>query len=57
MLGFKREVTSATIDLLKRDNRLAQEPTRLSIEERTRRALAKGEELLRQARLASKREG
>jgi hypothetical protein len=57
MIGFKREVTSVTIDALKRDNRLAHEATRLSIEERTRRALARGEELLRRARLAAKREG
>jgi hypothetical protein len=57
MTGFKREVTPLTIDLLKRDNRLAHESSRLSIEERTRRALAKGDELLRQARLAAKREG
>lgn len=55
MIGFKREVTSVTIDLLKRDNRLAATP--LSLAERTRRALEKGDELLRQARLASKREG
>jgi len=57
MVGFKKEVTGLTIDLLKRDNRKAHEASRLTIEERTRRSLAKGEELLRQARLAAKREG
>jgi hypothetical protein len=56
MIGFKREVTSVTIDTVKRDNRRAHEEGRLSIEERTRRALAKGDELLRQARLSAKRE-
>lgn len=57
MTGFKREVTPLTIDLLKRDNRLAHESTKLSLAERVRRSLEKGDELLRQARLASKREG
>jgi hypothetical protein len=57
MFGFKREVTSVTIDALKRDNRMAHVAGRLSIEERTRRALEKGERLLVEARRAAKREG
>jgi hypothetical protein len=57
MFGFKREVTSVTIDALKRDNHIAHVAGRLSIEERTRRALEKGERLLVEARRAAKREG
>jgi hypothetical protein len=57
MFGFKREVTSVTIDLLKADNRRVHEAGRLSIEERTRRALEKGERLLAEARRSAKREG
>jgi len=49
-MAYQRTVTPLTIDLLKRDNRLSQKP--LSIEERTKRALARGEKILAEARLA-----
>jgi len=49
-MAYQRTVTPLTIDLLKRDNRLSQKP--LSIEERTKQALARGEKLLAEARLA-----
>lgn len=57
MTGFKREVTSVTIDLLKRDNRLAHEAKALTLAQRVAASLAKGERLLAEARRNAKREG
>ena len=51
-----RRVDWLAIDLLTLQDRKDQARRALSIEERTKRAIAKGDELLRQARIASRLE-
>jgi hypothetical protein len=48
----KRSVDWLAIDLLSLQDRKAQAARSMTIEERTKRALAKGEKLLAEARLA-----
>jgi hypothetical protein len=47
-----RKIDWLSIDLASRDARKAQAARAMSLEERTKRALAKGEKLLAEARLA-----